>query len=89
MNVRILKRSSVVNLSASLVLHGRMENAPGGRCGARESVSPIIKAPIGVRVAGFSTNGQLRMGWQEDAMSVPYFVTSHGNKLSCHRQMVG
>ena len=35
---------------------GRIENAPSGRS-VSASVSPIIKAPMGVRLAGLSTNG--------------------------------
>jgi hypothetical protein len=52
-----LSRSSVVNRSAPSRRHGRIEKAPGGRS-VSASTSPMISAPIGVRLAGLSTNGQ-------------------------------
>ncbi len=56
-----LKRGSVVKRSAPSRLQGRTLKAPLGRCGAFESTSAIISAPIGVREAGLSTNGHLRV----------------------------
>ena len=34
--------------------------APLGMCGALDSTSPRMSAPMGVRDAGFSTNGHLK-----------------------------
>lgn len=51
------KRSSVVNKSAPSRRQGRIENAPLGKL-VSASTSPMISAPIGVRLAGFKTNGQ-------------------------------
>ena len=50
-------RSSVVNRSAPSRVAGRIEKAPLGRS-VSASTSPMIKAPKGVREAGFITNGQ-------------------------------
>lgn len=57
--VSSLKRSSVVNRSAPSRDTGRILKAPSGRWGAEASTSPIIRAPIGVLEAGFSTKGHL------------------------------
>lgn len=56
-----LKRGSVVNRSAPSREQGRTLKAPLGRCGADDSTSAIISAPIGVRDAGFITKGHLRV----------------------------
>ena len=45
-------RSSVVNRSAPSRWQGRIENAPRGRS-VSASTSPMRRAPIGVRLAGF------------------------------------
>ena len=50
------KRSSVVNRSAPSRLHGKIENAPLGMS-VSVRISPMTSAPIGVRLAGFNTNG--------------------------------
>src|SRR3989337_1977216 len=50
-------RSSVVNKSAPSRWQGRIENAPGGKF-VSARISPMVSAPIGVRLAGFSTKGQ-------------------------------
>jgi hypothetical protein len=52
-----LKRSSVVSCSAPSRGHGRIDHDPRGRS-VSASTSPISSAPIGVRLAGLSTNGQ-------------------------------
>ena len=57
--LRTLKRSSTVNRSAPSRVHGSTENDPSGRCGARDRISPMISAPIGVRDAGLTTKGHL------------------------------
>ena len=63
-----LKRGSVVNRSAPSREHGRTLNAPLGRCGAADSTSAIISAPIGVREAGLSTKGHLHA--RDHALSI-------------------
>ncbi len=54
---RSLSRSSVVNRSAPSRVQGRTEKAPLGRS-VWARISPMIRAPMGVRLAGFSTKGQ-------------------------------
>jgi hypothetical protein len=57
--LRSLRRGSVVNRSAPSRLQGSTLNAPLGRWGARDRTSAMMRAPMGVREAGFSTNGHL------------------------------
>ncbi len=52
-----LSRSSVVNRSAPSREQGRMLNAPSGRS-VSARISPRIRAPIGVQLAGLRMNGQ-------------------------------
>ena len=52
-----LNLSSVVNKSAPSRLQGKIENAPSGKS-VSASTSPIIRAPIGVLLAGFRTKAQ-------------------------------
>jgi hypothetical protein len=51
-----LMRGSSAKRAAFSPLTGRIENAPGGNeVSAR--ISPIMRAPTGVALAGFNTNG--------------------------------
>ncbi len=79
-----LKRGSVVNRSAPSRLQGSTLNAPLGRCGARESTSAMISAPIGVRDAGLSTNGHLRRGASSSqSAKAPLSLGMHAINKNC------
>ena len=52
-----LKRSSTVNKSAPSREQGKIEKAPLGKL-VSANTSPMMSAPIGVRLAGFKTKGQ-------------------------------